>query len=179
MNVILIESSYCQTYSKLSFSKHIESITAKATAALGFVKRFCYDITDTQTLKTLYYALVQSHLEYCSVVWLPFYDIQKSKIERVLKQFTMFALKEYPSETNQFRISSYKQRLASLNIDSLHRRRINSVLIFMYDAINDNINCSSIKQDITVCTSNRNLWRVEHFRVADKHMKLALATPIS
>lgn len=165
--------------SKLSFSKHIESITAKATAALGFVKRFCHDITDTQTLKTLFYSLVQSHLEYCAVVWLPFYDIYKSNIERVLKQFTMFALKEYPSEANQYRISSYENRLAALSMDSLHRRRINSALIFMFDALNKNIHCPSINQDIQQCSNDLNLRRVESFRVADRHMKLALATPIN
>jgi len=49
---------------KLSFAKHIDMVTSKATAALGFVKRFCYDIMDTNTLKSLYYALVQSHLDY-------------------------------------------------------------------------------------------------------------------
>lgn len=48
--------------SKISFAKHISTITAKATAALGFVKRFCYDITDIRTLKTLYFSLVQSRL---------------------------------------------------------------------------------------------------------------------
>lgn len=79
--------------SKLNFNKHCDTAVSKALLALGFVKRFCSDIRDFSTLKTLYYALVQTHLEYCSTVWLPFYDIHKNKIERVLKQFTMFALK--------------------------------------------------------------------------------------
>ena len=65
--------------SKLKFNKHIDAMTAKAYAALGFLKRFCSDITDTTTLKTLYYALVRSHLEYCSVVWQPFYDVYSKK----------------------------------------------------------------------------------------------------
>lgn len=37
---------------------------------------------------SVYYVLVQSHLEYCNVVLLPPFNIQKKKIERVLKQFT-------------------------------------------------------------------------------------------
>lgn len=165
--------------SKLSFSKHIESITAKAIAALGFIKRFCYDISDVQTLKTLYYALVQSHLEYCCVAWLPFYDVHIKNIERVLRQFTMFALKEYPSEANQYIITPYKERLESLGMTSLHRRRINSSLVFLYDTINGNTGGSLVKHDLLLHTNNRNIRRTEVFRVADKKLKLALSIPIS
>lgn len=32
--------------SKLNFIKHIQTITSKATAALGFLKRVCYDLND-------------------------------------------------------------------------------------------------------------------------------------
>lgn len=34
---------------KLKLTKHFETITAKATVALGFVKRFFQDFSDTQT----------------------------------------------------------------------------------------------------------------------------------
>lgn len=91
----------------------IESITAKAMTALGFVKRYCSDISDSQTLKSLYYALVQSNLEYCSVVCLPFYEVHK-EIESILKQFTMFACKEYSSKVNNYKITPYDRRLVKL-----------------------------------------------------------------
>lgn len=82
---------------KLNFVKHIDSIVTKASSALGFVKRFCHDIPDTHTLKSFYCALVQSIFEYGSLVWLPYYGIHKDKIESCLRQFTMFALREYPT----------------------------------------------------------------------------------
>lgn len=164
---------------KLNFSKHIEMITAKATAALGFVKRFCHDISDTQTLKSLYYALVQSHLEYCSVVWLPFYEVHRKKIESIQKQFTMFACKEYPSVANNYKITPYDQRLAKLGMISLQRRRINSSLIFLRDILNGNMNCPSIKQDIAVHTNDLNLRQTECFKLTDRQMKLAKTTPIN
>lgn len=47
---------------KLMFAKHIDAITSKTTAALGFIRRFCHDITDTQTLKLLFYAMHLSKL---------------------------------------------------------------------------------------------------------------------
>ena len=164
--------------SKLAFSKHIATITAKATAALGFIKRFCYDIADVQTLKSLYYALVQSHLEYCNVVWLPFYDVYINKIESVLKQFTMFARKEYPSAANNYRITSYKQRLEALKMTTLHRRRINTSVTFIYDILNGNANCPTVRDDITAGMSNRVLRRNEYIKIKDKNMKLALQSPV-
>lgn len=43
---------------------HIEMIVARATSAHGIVKRFCYEINDQSTLRAVYSALVQLHLEY-------------------------------------------------------------------------------------------------------------------
>ena len=135
---------------KLNFVRHINAITSKPTAALGFIKRFCYDITDVQTLKTLYYALVQSHLEYCNVVWLPTYAIHIAKIESVLKKFTQFARREYRTADNDYQITSYDRRLEALNMSSLERRRVNSSIVFMYDIVNGNVNCPTIRNDIAV-----------------------------
>lgn len=115
---------------KLNFIKHIDSMVAKAYSALGFVKRFCYDIPNTHTLKSLYCTLVQSILEYGSLVWLPYYEIHKNK---------MFALKEYPNISNNFVISSFKTRLKKLNMHSLQRRRINTAIMFLFDVIHNNV----------------------------------------
>lgn len=164
---------------KLKFAKHIAAITSKATAALGFIKRFCYDISDAQTLKTLYYALVQSHLEYCSIVWLPFDKIYKDKIESILKQFTMFARKEYPSASNGFQITSYYNRLKALDMVSLDRRRINSSVIFMYDLLHDLTNCQSIRNDVAVNDRSRDLRNTEFVKIIDKKMKLSLKSPLA
>ena len=163
---------------KLKFASHIDSITSRATAALGFIKRFCYDIRDLQTLKSLYYALVQSHLEYCSVVWLSFEKIYKDKIESILKQFTMFARREYPSASNNYRITSYDKRLSALDMASLGRRRINTSIIYIYDVINGHANCPSIRSGINVNIDNR-FRQNEYIKIIDKNMKLALKLPLT
>ena len=163
---------------KMTFTKHIDAITAKATAALGFVKRFCSDINDMATLKSLYYALVQSHLEYCSVVWQPFYDVHAKKLESILKQFTMYARREYPSQANNFRITPYLQRLDELNMSTLERRRANSCLTFMYDILHSHANCPSLKESVTLNANPRGLRRQELLRINDRSMKLALASPL-
>ena len=163
---------------KLSFAKHIDMVTSKASAALGFVKRFCYDIRDTRTLKSLYYALVQSHLEYCSTVWLPFHKVYKDKIESIQKQFTMFALKEYPSEQNQFRITPYDQRLSKLGMTSLRRRRVNASMTYAYDVLNGTANCPLVRENVSF-NPDRALRHSERIKVTDKHMKLNLEAPIT
>lgn len=54
--------------SKMNFNNHVNMIVSRAKSTLGFVKRFCYDINNMQTPRALYYALIQSILEYCCVV---------------------------------------------------------------------------------------------------------------
>lgn len=163
---------------KLKFDRHINAIVSKSTAALGFVKRFCYDIPDVNTLKSLYFSFVQSHLEYCSVVWLPFEKIYKDKIESILKQFTMFARKEYPSAANNYKITSYDKRLTDLNMVSLDRRRINASITFIYDVIREGMNCQTIRNDLTIDSNIRELRHSEYIKINDKNMKLALKAPL-
>ncbi|RYE19246.1 MAG: reverse transcriptase family protein, partial [Sphingobacteriaceae bacterium] len=50
--------------SKLNFIAHKTAAISRAKSALGFVKRFCYNVNNVFTLKSLYYALVQSIIEY-------------------------------------------------------------------------------------------------------------------
>lgn len=164
--------------SKLNFNKHCDLAVSKALLALGFVKRFCSDIRDIATLKTLYCSLVQTHLEYCSTVWLPFYEIHKNKIERVLKQFSMYALKEYPTEANNYRINPYTHRLKKLEMCSLTRRRINTAIIFLYDTINNLNNCTNIKNDLTRNQNVNNLRRRETFKLSNIYLQ-ATSTPIA
>ena len=161
---------------KLKFNEHIESTVSKATATLGFLKRFCYDIPDRQTLKVLFYALVQSQLEYCSVVWLPYFNVYKNKIESILRQFTMYAMREYPNQANGYHITPYKDRLSLLGMHSLDRRRINSSIMFIYDLIFDNIHCPSVRSEISFNESIRNLRHTELIKIKNRHLQL---TPLS
>ena len=59
------------TTSKLSWNAHVDKISSKANKILGLIKRTCRGLNDATTLRTLYCALVRSHLDYCTVVWSP------------------------------------------------------------------------------------------------------------
>ncbi|XP_063901350.1 uncharacterized protein LOC135120956, partial [Zophobas morio] len=54
------------------------------TTDLGFIYRNCSDFRNrNDSLKTLYYALVRSKLEYCSLIWYPVYSYMVKGIERI------------------------------------------------------------------------------------------------
>lgn len=158
--------------SKLQFKSHINAIVSKATSTLGFVKRFCYDFRDINTLKSLYYALVQSILEYCSVVWHPYHNVFKKLIESVLKQFTMFTLRDYPDPNNDFRTEmSYLQRLSKLEMQTSQRRRISSLLMFFFDAMNRYIHAPLIWNEFIVNESAYVRPRTEAFRIKNRTLR--------
>jgi hypothetical protein len=50
----------------LSWSRHIESIVAKANKTFGLVNMVCKELPDLKFRKLLYYALVRPKLEYAS-----------------------------------------------------------------------------------------------------------------
>jgi len=166
--------------SKMNFIAHKSSVISRAKSTLGFVKRFCYNVENIGTLKTLYSALVESITSHCSVVWLPDGSTWIDKIESVQKQFTMFALREYPNVTNNFKIHSYIDRLSELNMDSLHKRRTESALVFFYNLINDLIHCPRLKDEIVLTDNPHNLRlpTFEMFKIRDTTLQHASSAPL-
>lgn len=164
---------------KLSFKSHIDTIVSKASAALGFVKRFCFDINDQSTVKAIYSALVQSKLDYCSTVWLTIPSTRADRIESVLRQFTMYACREYPNEANNYHISPYISRLERLNMISLNRRRINNALLFLYDLLNGNIHCPYVNSLICINPNIRNFRDAERFKITDLNLSRTPNAPIT
>jgi hypothetical protein len=68
---------------ELRFTHHIDSIIAKAFKMTGFVMRQCWDFKNVTVLKNIYFALIRSHLEYCCMIWNPYYAVHSKRIERV------------------------------------------------------------------------------------------------
>ena len=66
-------------------------IGAKANRVLGFLKRQCAVLVDSEALLRLYSSLVRSHLCYCSQVWAPQSVVsQLILIEQVQRRATRF-----------------------------------------------------------------------------------------
>ena len=123
------------------WNSHIDLIVSKANRMLGLVKRTCRGLDNTKTLRTLYYALARSNVEYCSVVWSPFTKKNIEKVEKVQRRATKFILKTQ---------DNYETRLKKLNLMSLKKRRFLADVTFLYKALNG---ISNIKSLVEYCKS--------------------------
>uniref|UniRef100_V5GPT7 RNA-directed DNA polymerase n=1 Tax=Anoplophora glabripennis TaxID=217634 RepID=V5GPT7_ANOGL len=75
---------------RLSFTDHINTIINAANRSLSFIVRNSSSFNDVTALKCLFYSLVRSKLEYCSLIWYPYYQIHTNKLEKVQRRFLKF-----------------------------------------------------------------------------------------
>jgi hypothetical protein len=107
----------------LKFSQHVEIQVNKANRLLGLIRRsFVY--LDSQTMKTLFIAIVRPHLEFGNVAWSPFLERDKKLIESVLRRATKVipCLKDL----------EYEERLKKMRIPSMTYRRMRGDMIECY-----------------------------------------------
>ena len=109
---------------ELSWTAHIKSIVQKAIKAASWsLSVFRY--RDHHTMLTLYKSLVRSHLEYCCPLWNPHNNIGNIKLlESVQRSFT--------AKIAGYSDLNYWERIASLKLMSLQRRRERYLLIYMW-----------------------------------------------
>ena len=114
---------------EISWTKHIRSIVKKATKAASWsLSVFRY--RDHHTMLTLYKSLIRSHLEYCCPLWSPHDNQADIKLlESVQRSFTAKIL--------GYSDMNYWDRLKSLKLSSLQRRRERCILIYMWKILND------------------------------------------
>lgn len=74
----------------LTFCDHVDYITSKANSMVGFIKRNTVEFSNPHSLITLFSALARSLLEYCDIVWCPFYQVHIDRVERVQRRFSKF-----------------------------------------------------------------------------------------
>lgn len=78
--------------SKYHFNK-TRSFDGPSTRGLGFIFRNSKDFQRASALRTLYVALIKSKLEYASIVFSPFYQVNVSdpkKLQRRLSKSAFF-----------------------------------------------------------------------------------------
>lgn len=151
---------------KLTFSKHVDYIIAKAYSMLGFVIRTCRDFKNVNTLKSLYFAHVRSYLEYASVVWHPYQSTFIDRIESIQKKFLMFALRRTVKRDENHKLPPYIDRCESINIEPLARRRINACTFFTSDLLNGNLDAPNIASKIVL---NPHPVRADDFLIVSEH----------
>jgi hypothetical protein len=72
---------------KLSFENHVQRSIDRGYKMLGFVLRNSRSFKSVEVLKTLYFSLVRSGLEYATTAWAPYYIYMKAGLERVQRRF--------------------------------------------------------------------------------------------
>lgn len=98
--------------SKITFILHIVYMVAKTSSMLSFI----YRNSKTMVSYTHFFNYVRSILEYCSIIWNPFYRVHTIRIERIHKRFTKFAIK---SLHWNLELPSYDTRCLLLGIQYL------------------------------------------------------------
>lgn len=134
---------------KLSFSHHMEDIVSKSYRNLGFILRNCRQFQSKRTLLILFNSFVRSKLEYCSIVWNPYYVKYIQAVENIQKKFIKhceFILTGHFPSNNEY-LSNLKRN----NMLSLANRRVLSSVIYLYKIINSKITDEWLLSSIKFC----------------------------
>jgi hypothetical protein len=147
---------------ELRFNEHMNYILSKSFKMAGFIMRRCWEFHSAEVLKSLYYSLVRSHLEYCCIVWSPYYKTHIKRIERVQVKYANFILYKIGIDKN---LLSNLQRFHLLNMDSLEIRRIYLTLLFGFRLITHDIDSPDLLALINFRVSPRPTRLTQMFSV--------------
>jgi hypothetical protein len=112
----------------LKSTKHCNETACRANKMLGFIIR-SFEFKTPKILLPLFNTYVRPLMEYCAPVWSPSLVKDKQKMERVQRRFT----KSIPSLRNK----SYEERLKSLNLFTIEKRRLRGDLIQVFKLLNN------------------------------------------
>lgn len=134
---------------------------------LSFVKRQCYGRFNTDTAKTLYSAIVRSHVEFASSVWSPHHNVHIQSLESVQRQFVLYANRNrYVDESrDEYKLRPYLDRCNELNLVSLLRRRTNAAVFFIHDVLTGKINSQFLRDRIVLYDGVRSLRNPSFIRL--------------
>ena len=77
---------------KLTFNQRAEEIISHGNQLLGLVQRVARDFRDLICVKTVYWSIVRSVIEYTQVVWKPSSQRLSDRIESIQRRLTHYAL---------------------------------------------------------------------------------------
>lgn len=165
--------------SQLTFTQHIDAVSARAYRTLGFVIRNSQAFTDNRSVFLLYNSFVRSTLEYSSVVWSPMYNIHMSKIERVQRKM----IKHMYYRDNGVYLPRgnwiYSEILDMYSLISLSERRSRAELSFLNKILNGNIRNGSVLSYINILVPRPNTRSSNMFLINQSSTNLGLYSPFN
>ena len=112
----------------LTWSNHINAITKKISSGIGSIKRISHCVPPA-TLHTIYHGLVQSHFDYCSVVWGNCAKTLSDKLQRLQNRAVRVLTNTcYDADANQL--------LNELGWENLETRRQKLKAEMVYKSLN-------------------------------------------
>ena len=106
-----------------TWTNHINQVVEKAKGVSAWVLSV-FKSRERDVMMTLYKSLIRSHLEYCSPVWNPHKVEDIKKLEEVQRQYTR--------KITGLGDLNYYERLATLDLLSIQRRRERYIVIHMW-----------------------------------------------
>ena len=100
--------------------------------------------------------MVRSVLEYAVQIWAPHHAEQRDRLEKVQRRFTLYALRRLPWRNGVW-WTSYSDRCALLQIESLERRRVFLQRMFVFDVLAHRVDCPQILNEINLLAPTRQL----------------------
>ena len=147
----------------LTWSNHINAISNKISSGIGSIKRISHCVPPA-TLHNIYHGLVQSHFDYCSVVWGNCAKTLSDKLQRLQNRAVrVLTHSTYDADANQL----FKE----LGWDNLETRRQKLKAEMVYKSLNGlapNYLSSKFNQRSDVITS---------YNLRDSDNKLAIPLP--
>lgn len=129
---------------KWTFHEQINSVIAKASKALGFVKRTTSEFTNIQVITYLYKALVLPHINYASIIWTPHTQEKYSKLDAIPRKFLRYAAYKMRNPM-AYDNHNYTEISKICNVYTTKSLHMYFDISFVKGLLADNVNCLSLK----------------------------------
>ena len=122
--------------SKLTFTHHVNFVTARANRVLGLMWRNCRSL-DTSTKRFLYLTLVRPSLDFCSVVFNSISKTNSKRIDRIHFRFLRFISPEtFGPRRNEIDEATINLLNKNFNVLSPSTKRVYLDLLFLFKCVN-------------------------------------------
>lgn len=140
----------------LTFRQQQASVIEKANRQLGFMFRATREFDDPACLRTLYYALVRSHLETSCIIWAPYHQNWIDRIERIQRKFVWFAARNF-NWRDPSNLPPYEHRCELLGLMTLENRRKLSKAMFAAKLLTGELDCPNLLEQLGAAVQARSL----------------------
>lgn len=163
--------------SKLTFNKHITSITNKASKMYGFIVRNTRHFTQINCIKQLYVSFVRSILEYASVIWSPHYQCHVYSLEKIQNRFLRYV---HFKNTGQYDWNIPKNHILEFcNLQTLEKRRQINNILYLYKLLHADVDDSDFLSLISLNVPSHSTRSLNTFYISGTpHTNIHLNSPL-